>query len=128
MTVSRPPTRNPPPPSPAASPAVIVAPKNDTIMGAPKTALKIIIVNMILVSLLLGLLYLIGGGELRILPTLAVTVLGLALFQLALQFILWKLYWWLLGLAWSCFTLVLIAGLIGIATGAISLSRLPYHF
>jgi hypothetical protein len=96
-------------------------------MGAPKAALKIIIVNMVIVSLLLGLLYLMDGGDLRILPTLAFTVLGLALFQLAVQFIFWKLYWWLLGLAWSCFTFILIAGLIGVATGVISLDRLATY-
>jgi hypothetical protein len=128
MTVSRPPTRKPPPLPPPASGAVIVTPKNDTIMGAPRAALKIIIVNMIIVSVIAALIYLLGGGDLQIMPIMAFTLLGLMLFQLALQFIFWKLYWWLLGLAWSCITFMLIAALIGVLTGAISLSRLPYHF
>lgn len=108
------------------TPPVIVVEKskNDTLMGAPKAALKIIIINMVVVSLLLALLYLLDGGDVRVIPTLAFTVLGLALFQLAIQFIFWKLYWWLLGMAWSCLTFILVAGVIGVVTGALSLDRL----
>jgi hypothetical protein len=122
-----PPTRSRSP-SPPVSPVVIIEkPKNDTIMGAPIAALKIIIVNMIIVSLIAAVVYLLGGGDLKIMPIMAFTFLGLMLFQLALQFIFWKLYWWLLGLAWSCITFMLIAALIGVATGAISLDRLAFY-
>ena len=90
-------------------------------MGAPSVAMRIIFYNVIFAGLLLGGLYVLAGGRLTTLPLLVVVIIGGAGFGIALQFLFWKLYWWLVALQWSCFTFLLVIVVVGILFGAVTI-------
>lgn len=104
----------------------IQQPKPGEYFGVPKLALCIIVVNMLFWIVLVNLLYLQGGGAIQRVPLLVGGLAGFIFFQLIVQFVLWKLYWWAVGCGWTFATLMLLIAFIGIASGSIPVIRLDW--
>jgi hypothetical protein len=104
----------------------IQQPNKGEFYGAPKLALYIIVVNMLFWLVLANLLYLQGGGSLQRVPLLFVGLSGFLFFQLLIQFVLWKLYWWAVGCGWIFATFLLLTAFIAIASGSLPALRLSF--
>src|SRR5690606_1488907 len=98
--------------------------------GVPRLALKVIIVNALLWIIAITVLILLSGTKSNELPVLVAALTGAVIFWLIAQFILWKLYWWILGCSWSCMTFLYFLMILGILAGVINApelrSRLPF--
>lgn len=100
------------------------------VYGVPKLALKVIALNAVLWIVAITILFVLSGAGINELPVMIVVLTGAVIFWLIAQFVLWKLYWWILGCSWSCMTFLYFLLILGILAGITDVpslrSRLPF--
>lgn len=85
----------------------------------PRGTINYILGNMVLWDVLIVVLYVASGGKLIHAPVLLVGLALALVIMLLVQMLIWRFFWFLVAVQWTCATIIAAVAVMAVVTGAV---------